>query len=131
MANPNSDLRTPLSKARGNGASGHGTEHVIHQRALAVGLGIGFAYCAFSILLGTNLSYEAMRGWFHSAFNSTIMALVVICSAFHFALGVQVVIEDYIHKATTKIILTLGTNFLAAIIAMCGVFTILKIYLGA
>lgn len=127
----NSDLRTPLSKARGNGASGHGTDHVIHQRALAVGLGLGFAYCAFTILLGTNLSYDAMVNWFKSPFNSAIMALVVICSAFHFALGIQVVIEDYIHKATTKMILTLGTNFLAAIIAMCGVFTILKIYLGA
>lgn len=131
MAKSNSDLRTPLSKARGNGASGHGTEHVIHQRALAVGLLLGFVYCAYTILLGTDLSYDAMVKWFSSPLNSSVMALVVISSAFHFALGVQVVIEDYIHKATTKMILTLGTNFLAAIITMCGLFTILKIFLGA
>lgn len=131
MSNSKNDLRTPLSKARGNGASGHGTEHIIQQRALAIGLLLGFLYCSATILMGTNLSYESMVQWFKSPFNSAVMALMLIAGAFHFVLGVQVVIEDYIHKPTTKVFLTLGTNFIAAIIAMCAVFTILKIFLGA
>ncbi len=124
------DLRTPLSKARGNGPSGHGTEHVIQQRALGFGLLFGFIYAAFSILFTTNLSYEALMAWFKAPFNAAVMALIVIASAGHFRLGVQVVVEDYIHKPSSKLILSLATTFTAAVIAMFGVFTILKIFLG-
>ena len=125
------DLRTPLSKARGNGASGHGTEHVIHQRALAVGLLLGFIYSSISLLFGTNLSFDAMRAWFQNQFNAGVMALIIIAGSFHFSLGVQVVIEDYIHKPSSKAILTLGINFIAAIMSAIGILTILKIFVGA
>ncbi|KAF0117881.1 MAG: succinate dehydrogenase membrane anchor subunit [Hyphomonadaceae bacterium] len=125
------DFRTPLSKARGNGASGHGTEHVIHQRALAVGLLLGFIYAATSILFFTNLSHQAMVEWFSNPFNASVMALLIIAAAGHFNLGVQVVIEDYIHKPSSKALLMLGINFLAALIAAIGILSIIKIYLGA
>jgi succinate dehydrogenase / fumarate reductase membrane anchor subunit len=131
MAGSNKDFRTPLSKARGSGASGHGTEHVIHQRALAVGLLFGFIYASTSILFTTNLSHESMMGWFANPFNAAVMALVIIAAAGHFNLGIQVVIEDYIHKPTSKAALMLGINFLAALMAAIGILSILKIYLGA
>lgn len=125
------DLRTPMAKARGWGATGHGTEHLIQQRALAACLLVGFIYSALSILFTTNLSYGAMVDWFHNPLNAAVMALIVSAGAWHFRLGIQVVIEDYIHKAATKMLLILGTSFIAALMAMVGIFTILKVFLGA
>lgn len=125
------DLRTPMAKAMGNGASGHGTEHVIQQRALAVGLLVGFIYCLFSLVFTTNLSYDSMTQWFKNPLNAAVMAIVVAAAAGHFRLGIQVVIEDYIHKGSTKVLLMLFSTLLAAVMAMFGVFTIVKLYLGA
>ena len=125
------NLRTPMKKALGWGASGHGTEHVIQQRALAVALLIGFIYGFFSLVFTTNLSYEEVTNWFHNPLNAAVVAIVVAAAAGHFRLGIQVVIEDYIHKGSTKLLLMLGSTLLAAIMAVVGVFAILKVFLGA
>ena len=125
------NLRTPMKKALGKGASGHGTEHVIQQRALAVGLLVGFVFCFSSLVFTTNLSYESLRVWFRNPLNAATMAVVIAAGSGHFRLGVQVVIEDYIHKGSTKLLLMLASTLFAALVAMFGVFVILKLYLGA
>jgi succinate dehydrogenase / fumarate reductase membrane anchor subunit len=124
-------FRTPMKNALGKGASGHGTEHVIQQRALAVGLLVGFVYCVASLLLTTDLAYESLRHWFHNPLNAATMAVVIVAGAGHFRLGIQVVIEDYIHKGSTKLLLMLASTLFAALVAMFGLFVILKLYLGA
>ena len=125
-----SDFRTPLSKARGLGAAGHGTDHVIKQRALSVCLLVGFIYCAFSILLTTDLGPDEMRNWFGNVLNSAMMAMVLLSGVWHFVLGVQVIIEDYIHKSTSKLALMLSAKIFAAVVSIISVFSILKVFLG-
>ena len=125
------NLRTPMKKALGMGASGHGTEHVIQQRALAVALLFGFIFCFISLVLTTNFSYESVSLWFKNPLNAAVMAIVIAAAAGHFRLGVQVVIEDYIHKGSTKLLLMLGSTLLAAVMGAFGIFAILKVFLGA
>jgi succinate dehydrogenase / fumarate reductase, membrane anchor subunit len=124
------DFRTPLSKARGLGAAGHGTDHVIMQRALSVCLLFGFFYCALSILLTTNLGQEQMRAWLGNVLNASVMAMVLISALWHFVLGIQVIIEDYIHKSTTKLTLMLSVKIFAALVSLISIFSILKVFLG-
>lgn len=124
------DFRTPLSKARGLGAAGHGTDHVVKQRVLSCCLLIGFLYCAASILFTTNLGFQDMQDWIGNVFNASMMAMVLLSAVWHFVLGVQVIIEDYIHKASSKLALMLGTKLFAGLVSIISIFSILKVFLG-
>jgi succinate dehydrogenase / fumarate reductase, membrane anchor subunit len=122
-------LRTPLGKVLGRGAAGEGTGHWWVQRVTAVAL-VPLTLWFAGSLLGLQLqSYDQVRGWLGQPWVAVLTILLVLTLSWHSRLGVQVVIEDYVHGGgkTAWLLLSTFVHFAAAVAA---VFAILMLALS-
>ena len=123
-------LRSPLSKVIGRGSAGEGAGHWWMQRVTAVALVPLTLWFAWS-LLGLHLqSYDEVRGWLGQPWVAVLTILLVITLAWHSKLGVQVVIEDYVHGKVAKTSMLLLSTFIHIGAAVAGVFAILLLALS-
>ena len=125
----NDRFRTPLKNARGLGTAKTGTEHFVHQRLTAtalVFLGLWFVWFVIS-LVGSDYASAVQavsRPW-------NVIALVGFLSAmfWHAQLGLQVVLEDYIHHSLLALVLQTGVKFVAVLGALISLFAVARIAL--
>ena len=123
-------LRSPLGKVLGRGSAGEGVGHWWMQRVTAVALLPLTAWFAWSIL-GLQLhSYDEVRGWLGQPWVAVLTILLVLTLAWHSKLGVQVVIEDYVHAKVAKTVLLLLSTFIHVAAAVAATFAILLIALS-
>ncbi|HUQ09540.1 MAG TPA: succinate dehydrogenase, hydrophobic membrane anchor protein [Steroidobacteraceae bacterium] len=123
-------LRSPLGKVLGRGAAGDGVGHWWVQRVTAVALLPLTLWFACS-LLGLQLqSYDAVRGWLGQPWVAVLAILLVLTLAWHSKLGVQVVIEDYVHAKVAKTTMLLLSTFVHVAAAVAAVFAILLLALS-
>ncbi|MEO8064390.1 MAG: succinate dehydrogenase, hydrophobic membrane anchor protein [Pseudomonadota bacterium] len=122
-------LRTPLGKVLGRGAAGEGVSHWWMQRVTAVALLPLTAWFAISLLMHSLQSYEVMRGWLGQPYVAVLTILLVITLAVHSKLGVEVVLEDYVHGKGVKTALLLLSTFVHLAAAVAAVFAILVLAL--
>ena len=122
-------MRTPLARVRYLGSAKSGTKHFWHQRVSAVALiPLSIAFVLIVVgLIGRNHAAAAQS--LGSPFVSIVMILFVITSVYHMWLGMQVIIEDYIHSESKLTWLMLNT-FFCFTIALCCIFAILKLSFG-
>ncbi len=112
-------------------SSNHGSGHWWAQRLTAVALIFLGLWFLISILLLEDLQFDAAFTWFGKPLNSMLMVLTFATLVYHSKLGVQVVIEDYVHGPSIKVF-SLRTNVLAHILlASAGMYALLKIGFGA
>ncbi len=123
-------LRSPLGRVLGLGSAKGGTGHWWAQRMTAVALVFLGLWFLISILLLDNLRFDAVSTWVGKPLNNILMVLTFASLAYHSKLGVQVVIEDYVHGPAIKIFSLVMNNFTHILLAAAGVFAVLKIGFG-
>ena len=123
-------LRSPLGRVLGFGAAKEGVGHWWVQRVTAVAL-IPLTLWFVIALLGKPLqSFEAMRGWLAQPWVAVLTILLIMTLAWHSKLGVEVVIEDYVHGKGSKTTLLLLSTFVHSAAAVAGVFAVLILALS-
>jgi len=126
-----SDFRTPLSRVRGLGSAQSGTEHFWAQRVTGAANLILLLFVLYS---GAYLAGEPLyvvRDYFASPIVTALAVLFALSAAYHMRIGMQVVIEDYIHNTASKLTLLLLNTFFAAVVALTSTVAIIKLSLGA
>jgi succinate dehydrogenase / fumarate reductase membrane anchor subunit len=123
-------LRTPLSRVIGRGPAGEGASHWWVQRVTSVALLPLTTWFVISLLGQPLQSYDAMRGWLGQPWVAVLTILLVVTLAWHAKLGVQVVLEDYIHAKGVKTGLLLLSTFVHVGAAVAGTFAILALALA-
>ncbi len=125
------DLRTPLKRARGLGSAKDGTGHFLWQRITAIAVALLGIYL-LGLLLGLGgADFDRAHAIVASPFNATLLIAFLIAAFWHAKLGVQVVIEDYVHTPLLAGIAQLANIFVCALAAIAGVLAVLRIALGA
>jgi succinate dehydrogenase / fumarate reductase membrane anchor subunit len=123
-------MRTPLARAKGLGAAGHGAEHWWLHRMTAVSnipLIVAFVIIVAS-LAGT--TYQGAISIVSHPFVAIILILAVISVTNHMRLGMQIIIEDYVHEKGWKLAALIANNFYAVVIAVACLYGIVKVGLG-
>ncbi len=121
--------RTPLSKVQGLGAAHSGVEHFWRERVTAaalVPLTAWFVYAVFHLI---GVPYENVIGYLGEPLHAVLLVLFLIASLIHMTLGMQVVIEDYVHKEGSKIALLLFARAFSWAVGAACLFAIAKIAL--
>lgn len=126
-----SNLRTPLSQARGHGASGSGTSHFWLQRLTSVALVPLVVWFAFAVATLATLDHAGITAFLSSTYNAALMIASLVAVFIHAALGLQVVIEDYIADQAMRLGLVIATKLLAALFAIIGIVAVIKIAIGS
>ena len=123
-------LRTPLARVRGLGSAKSGTEHFWRQRLTAVAnvpLTIAFVLIVVS-LLGRNHAYVVQT--LGSPLVAMLMLLFIGSSTYHMRIGMQVIIEDYVHDEVTKLVLVMANTFFAIVVGLTAAYAIFKLSFG-
>jgi succinate dehydrogenase / fumarate reductase membrane anchor subunit len=126
----NSSMRTPLGRVRSLGASHSGTTDFWRQRLTAVAMVLLMVpvIMVIMMLLGRNQAGAAQI--LGSPLVAIVMLLFVIASAWHMKIGMQVVIEDYVHGEKLKLASIMANNFFSAAVALVSIYAILKLSSG-
>ena len=124
-------LRTPLSRARGLGSAHDGTGHFWWQRLTAAANLIALVYFVYTVFTLAGASHAEVVGYFAAPLSGALMLLLIASVSYHMYLGMQNVIEDYVHSAGTRVV-TLALNALFSVfIALASALAVLKLSLGA
>jgi succinate dehydrogenase / fumarate reductase membrane anchor subunit len=122
-----SSRQTPLHKVQGLGASHSGTGHFWRQRVTAVALvplGLWFAFAVLGLAGATEVT---TLGFLAHPWNAILMAAFTVTLLYHMALGLQEVIDDYVHTPGLKIVSLLAMRFVAIAIGAVCLFALIRI----
>jgi succinate dehydrogenase / fumarate reductase membrane anchor subunit len=123
-------LRSPLSRVLGLGSAKDGTEHWWAQRVSAVALILLGGWFGYSLVRLESMTYLDVIRFVGQPLNGVLLALLSLTLAYHSYLGVQVVIEDYVHTPGNKVVSLLLSRFAHILVAVAAVYAILIIGTG-
>ena len=123
-------MRTPLGKVRNLGASHSGTRDFWYQRLTAVAMALLIipVIVIVMMLLGRNQAGAAQI--LGSLPIAVILLLFIVASTWHMKIGMQVVIEDYVHGEKTKLACVIANNFFCIAVALASIYAIFKLSSG-
>jgi succinate dehydrogenase / fumarate reductase membrane anchor subunit len=125
------EFRTPLKRARGLGSAKDGTGHFLWQRVTAIAVVLAGAWLLGLLLSLPGLDYMHARMAVADPLNATVLVAFLIAACWHAKLGLQVVIEDYVHTPLVAGIAHLANIFVCALAAIAGVLAVVRVALGA
>lgn len=128
---PHANLRHPLKQARGLGSAKDGTHHFLVQRITSIALVVLSVYVVGLILSLIGDGYVGVRAAVASPLHATLLIAFSVAMFWHVKLGLQVIIEDYVHAPAAAAVLHLLNLFVCALAAIASVLAILRIALGA
>jgi succinate dehydrogenase / fumarate reductase membrane anchor subunit len=122
-------LRTPFSRVEGLGSAKMGTRDFWHQRLTAVALVPLAIWFAWSAMKFVGADYPHALLWLRVPWNALLLILFILMLARHLAIGMQVIIEDYIHYEAAKLALIVLVKFGTWLTAAASVFMVLGVVL--
>ncbi|MBT7760804.1 MAG: succinate dehydrogenase, hydrophobic membrane anchor protein [Rhodospirillaceae bacterium] len=123
-------LRTPLARVRGLGSAKGGTHHFWLQRLTAIALVPLTIWFALSIASLATADLPAVLAWMRSPLSAVLMLSFLLAGFWHMKLGLQVVIEDYVHGEGRKLTCLILNNFISIFLALAATLAVLKMLLG-
>lgn len=124
-----SDFRTPLGKVRGLGSAREGTEHFWRQRVTAIA-NVPLTLFFVGLLVSLHgADFEQTRAVLANPLVALLLILMLFAGLYHMRLGMQMIIEDYVHGGTRIVLLLLNTFFTIAI-GVASIFALLKLAFG-
>jgi succinate dehydrogenase / fumarate reductase, membrane anchor subunit len=123
-------MRTPLGRVRGLGSAKEGTEHFWRQRVTSVALLPLSVFFLVVVVALVGADHARVAAALSSAWIAIPMILVLLVSVVHMRLGMQTIIEDYVHGEFTKVMLLMGNTAFCALVGLVGVVAVLKLVLG-
>jgi len=120
-------MRSPLGRVLGLGSAKEGVEHWWRQRTTALLLVPLTLWFVISVIGLVGADRAAMVAWMHNPMAAVLMILLIAVSFYHAALGLQVVIEDYIHGEAAKLVTLVVVRLLCVLFVLRGVLAVLKL----
>ena len=124
------DMRTPLGKVRGLGSAKEGTDHFWKQRLTAVANVPLILFLIWMVISLVGAEYEEVVSTLSNPFVSLMLLGVILSVCWHMKLGMQVVIEDYVHSEGSKIAFVILNTFFCVSIGLASAFAVLKLGFG-
>ena len=124
-------LKTPLGRVLGLGSAKEGTDHWWGQRVSAIAMILLGSWFVYSLVQLESLTYLDVIRFISVPLNAVLLSLLSLTLAYHSYLGVQVVIEDYVHAPGTKVVSLLLSRFAHVFVAIAAVYAILVIGIGS
>ena len=123
-------MRTPLGRVRALGASHSGTSDFWRQRVTGVALVLLIVPVILVVMMLLGRNQAGAKEILGLPLVAIIMLLFIIASAWHMKIGMQVVIEDYVHNEKLKLVTIMANNFFCVAVALASVYAILKMSSG-
>jgi succinate dehydrogenase / fumarate reductase membrane anchor subunit len=123
-------LRSPLGRAVGLGSAKEGVEHWWMQRLTAIALVPLALWFVASVIALAGADHVAVIEWLSGPLAAILMLLLIGATFYHAALGLQVVIEDYVHGEGAKFAALVLNKLICFALAVAGIFAVLKIAFG-
>jgi succinate dehydrogenase / fumarate reductase membrane anchor subunit len=127
---PAKTMRTPLARVRSLGSSHSGTSDFWRQRLTSVAMTLLIVPVIVVVLMLLRRNHAFAAQTLGSLPIAIILLLFIIASAWHMKIGMQVVIEDYIHNEKLKLASVMANNFFSVAVALASIYAILKLSSG-
>ena len=123
-------MRTPLSRVRYLGASHSGTSDFWRQRVTAVAMTLLIVPVIVVVMMLLGRNHAGAAQILGSLPIAIILLLFIVASTWHMKIGMQVVIEDYVHSEKLKLVCVMANNFFSTAVALASIYAILKLSSG-
>jgi succinate dehydrogenase / fumarate reductase, membrane anchor subunit len=122
--------RTPVKRAVGLGSAKDGVHHWWMQRVTAIALVPLVLWFTFSMAVYAGADFETVRAWIATPMVAVLLIALIVTALFHAQLGLQVVLEDYVQPHGLQLACVIAVKFLAVLLILVGVLSVLRIALG-
>jgi len=130
MAVTRAPMRSPLGRVLGLGSAKEGVEHWWKQRITAIALVPLVLWFVIAVIALVGADRTALDAWMHNPMSAVLMILLIVATFWHAALGLQVVIEDYIHGEAMRLTALIVMRLLCVLFVVRGVLAVLKLALA-
>ena len=124
-------MRSPLARVRGLGSAKSGTQHFWWQRLTGIALVPLTIWMIVALISVAGADYEEARSFVASPFVAVLLLCLIVALFHHAQLGMQVVIEDYVHIEWVKLTALLAVKFLAILLGLLSALAVLRVALGS
>ena len=123
-------MRTPLKNVRRLGSAKEGTDHFWRQRVTSVAALLLLPFVLWLVLAVIGADYEAVRRILGNPIVAILLLLFIVTSIVHMRIGMQVIIEDYVHADGAKVALLMLNTFFSILVGLACVFAVLRLSFG-